>query len=210
MTTYRGFPVLDWTPDMSAPSLTLAFKQSKNVLDGFAGALKYDSPSQPKPRTQRTLRYLLETRDDCLAARDFVRDTAAGRLRGFWVPIWTEDLHLTAATLAASADLVVTRMGFDQLYGGAGLGREHVALFPYITDAGVTLVCRKINAVSNVEDLTETLTLDSAVGDDVHPGDLACFLLFCRADADKLDLVWETMINGTIEIPLIDVPAETP
>lgn len=208
--TYRGFPVLDWQPDMQGPSITLQLAQTKNVLDGFAGALTYDSPAQPKPRTPRTLRYILETRDDMLDARAFLRETAAGMLNSFWVPIWSEDLHLAAATIAASADLVITRMGFDTLYGGEGLGREHVALFPYTDGVGVSMVCRKINAVSASDDLTETLTLDDTVGTDLNPGDLACFLLFCRASADKLDLVWETMINGTLEIPLIDIPMETP
>jgi hypothetical protein len=192
---------------MSAPSLTLAFKPSRNILDSFAGPLKYDSPAQPRPRTQRTLRYLLETRDDMLAARTFVRETAAGRLRSFWVPMWTEDLHLADSVLAASADLVITRIGYDALYRGAGLGREDVALFPRIPDSGPLLVCRRISS-TDASDTTETLTLDATVGHDLTADDLACFLLLCRADDDKLDLVWETMINGTLEIPLIDLPME--
>lgn len=207
---YREFPVLDWTPDMSAPSLTLALKQSKNILDGSAGEMLYDSPAQPKPRTSRTLRYLLETRDQLLDARTFLRETAAGQLNGFWVPMWSEDLHLTATTPGSSADLVVTRFGYDALYGGAGLGREHVALFPFIANTGPLLTCRKISSVSASDDLTETLTLDSTITNDLTPNDLACFLLFCRADNDRLDLVWESMINGTLEIPLIDIPKETP
>ena len=207
--TYRGFPVLDWSPDISDPSGAFEFRSGRNMVDGYAGPLRYDQPAQARPRTARTLRYLLESRADLLTARTFLRETAAGRLRGFWVPMWAEDLHLSATMLAGSASLVITRIGYAKFYSGAGLGREHVAVFPHIANTGPLLTCRKITAAS-ATDATETLSLDAAVGNDLTVDDLVCFLFFSRADDDKLVLTWETMVHGTLEIPLLDLPTETP
>lgn len=211
---YRGAPVLDVLPDWSAPSLALGFHQAKNRLDGGAGPLREDSPAQLRPRTARRLRYLLETRADVLAARTFLRTIVQGRWSGFWVPTWAEDLHLATAVGAADVTIAVTRIGFSRFYplldaGGEGLGRQHLAFFPQQTAAPPLLVCRKITGIATVGE-TDVLTIDAALGFAFTTNDLLSFLLFARADADQLLLQWETFTSAVLELPLLDLPRETP
>jgi hypothetical protein len=211
---YRGFPVLDVLPDWSDPSLKLDFRQAKNRLDGGAGPIRDDSPHQRRPRTTRRLRYLLETRQEVLDARAFIRTVAQGRRHGFWVPTWTQDLSLATVVDSGDTTIAVTRIGFATFYpvldsANDGLGREHVALFPQQVGAGPLLVARKV-ADTGSTDETDVLTIDTPIGHVFTTGDLLSFLLFCRLDEDRVLLQWETFESGVLELPLIDLPRETP
>ncbi len=203
--TYLGVPVLNWQPDWSDPSRVMRLVQAKNVLgvDG-PGPLKYDSPHQPRPRTGLRLRYVLETRDEMNDARDFIRDTAQGRRLSFWVPLWSQALHLSTAMGSGDTSMVITRCGYARDMAGEGRGREHVAVFN-----GATLVARKVTAATE-GDTTETLTLSSAFGVALPLGSYITYLLYCRMDTDTPVLQWASMHTGILEVPLIDLPIQTP
>ncbi len=208
--TYLSMPILDWQPDWSDPSRVLKFTQVKNRLSaGGPGPLRDDAPHQLRPRTSGRLRYILESRDDMLAARDFLRDTTQGRRKSFWLPLWSQALHLSDPLADDSTSLVITRSGYTRLYAGEGRGREHLAFFPRVPGEAQTLVARKITDASE-GDTTETLTLSSAVGYDVTLKDLVCFLLLCRLDTDSPILQWESFSSGILEVPFIDLPVQTP
>jgi hypothetical protein len=207
--TYLSLPVLDWAPDWDGVSQQLGFRQEKTRLETAAGPLQDDAPDQPRPRTARRLRYMLDSRAEMLAARDFLRDTAQGRWKGFWVPTWVEDLRVTDTVAADATTFSITRMGAWRFYAGAGFGREHLAFFPRVPGTGPILVPRKIASIADGVD-AETVTIDAAIGYALTTDDLVSFLLFCRADDDRLMLQWETDHNGVLELPLLDLPRETP
>ncbi len=212
--TYNSIPILDWMPDWTDPSRQMQFVQQKNNLEGNSagpGPFAWDAPHQTRPRTSRRLRYVLMSRADMVMAREFVRDTAQGRRTSFWVPLWSQAVQLTAPVLSTDTTMTIMRSGYSSLYAGAGLGREHIAIFPRVPTVEQTLLPRKITAsVDNPSLGTETLTISSAPGYDVATTDLICFLLLCRLDTDQPLLQWASAASGVLEVPLIDIPAETP
>jgi hypothetical protein len=210
LSTYLGLPLLDWPADMSDPGLDLEIKAAKVRLDNGAGPIKDDAPYEPRPRTARRLRYVLDSREAMLDARDFLRDVAQGRWKSFWVPTWAQDLQLAADVDGAATALAITRLLFTPLYAGTGLGREHIAAFPFVSGTGPVLTPRKITDVTTLDDATEQLTLSSALGNDLTTDDLLSFLLLCRLDDDRLLFAWESMESGVLELPVIDLPRETP
>lgn len=212
--TYNSIPILDWMPDWVDPSRQMQFVQAKNNLEGTAagpGAFAWDAPHQTRPRTTRRLRYVLMSRAEMVAARQFVRDTAQGRRTSFWVPLWSQAVHLTTPMLSTDTTATIRRSRYSSLYAGAGLGREHIAIFPRVPATDQTLIpCKITGSVDNPSLGTETLTLNTAPGYAVTCDDLICFLLLCRLDTDAPLLQWAGMGCGVLDIPLIDIPAETP
>lgn len=212
LATYLGLPLLDWSPDWEDPSRTMMYVQAKNQLgsDNAPGPLAFDAPHMPRPRTTFRLRYILETREDMNAARDFLCSTAIGRWKTFWVPLWLRAFQLTADVDAADTTFTITQSGYSRWYAGAQYGREHLAFFPRVPTVEQTLIGRKVSDSVDNGDGTETLTISSALGDDLKAADVVCFLLLCRLDTDSPVLEWDSMNSGILEIPLIDVPMETP
>jgi hypothetical protein len=210
--TYLGFPILDWEPDWKDPSRTLRFIQPKNrVGENSPGPMYDDAPHHERPRTTMRLRYVFEDRAQVVEAREFIRDVAKGRLKSFWVPIWSQAVHLAEAATDMDDQITVTRSGYANLYAGAGLGREHVALIPRIPGEALTLIPRKVESATldEMEDV-EVLALDSAIGEDVPVDGLVTFLILCRLDTDSPALRWESRSVAIMEMPLIDLPREAP
>jgi len=202
--TYLTYPVVTWEPDPQDPVTTLV--RRKNRWDGNAGKVRDDHPYDTGPRTIRRHRYVFLSRAEIMEALDFIRATAQGRLKTFWVPNWVDDVYLTAGSLAASSTLSISNIGFTRWYTGTNVGRAHVALFP--TGSPGTILYRHVTAADVVSETAESLTLDSALGLDLAVGDRVCFLLLSRAESDDLVLhrdSWETAI---LEMPLIDVPLD--
>lgn len=208
---YRGVPVLSYQPDWSNPSQVMTFTQIRNKLgnDMSPGPLAFDAPHMPRPRTSFRLRFVLETRDEMNAARDFLLTTAQGRRRPFWVPLWSQAMHLDADIEPTDTEILITRSYFSSLVFGVGLGREHLAFFPQVPNACPELVPRRIlDAIEG--DTNETVTIWSGIGSAMTSDDLICFLLYCRLDTDAPVLQWESFETGILEIPVIDLPAQSP
>lgn len=211
--TYLSLPLLNFEPNWVDPSLGMTLAQAKTAMgtDLSPGALAYDAPYQSRPRTSVKLSFVLSSRAEMLAARDFLRSVALGRWKAFWVPLWTRSFLLAADIADDATTFTVVSSGYvADDYAGAGLGREHLAFFPRVPGTDLTIVGRKVSGVVDNEDGTETITISSAVGDAMKAGDVVSYLLLCRLDTDVPALVWETAETGTLELPLLDLPRETP
>jgi hypothetical protein len=163
-----------------------------------------------RPRTRFRLRYVLESRAEMNDARDLLRSITQGRRNEFWVPLWSHALHLAEPALAADTTLTITRALYMRLYGGVGYGREHLAIFPRVMGAAQTLLTRQIAESAEIDESTELLTLTAALGEDVTARDLITFLLYVRLDTDAPVLHWSSFASGILEIPVIDLPKQTP
>lgn len=208
--TYRGVPVLDWMPDADSPTDRIHWTQVKNRLATIAGPLRDDAPHQPRPRTDRRLRYVVGSRAELLDAKALIAETLQGRLKSFWVPSWVEDLTLAAAIADDDTTISVRGWHYGDFYSGEGLGREHIAIYAKTQGEPPTPLYRKITAAARHEDGTETLTLDSAPGIATDAATLVSFLHYVRCSDDKLVIEWESMQVGVLELPVIDIPKEAP
>jgi hypothetical protein len=207
MPSYLDYPILDWEPSWNDSTPRLRFTQSKVRLDSGAGPITEDSLLQPRPRTTRTLSYVLTSRDEMEQAREFLRTTSLGRQKAFWCSLGLSNLQLAAPLASDGTALVVDSVGYTRFNFGAGLGREHLLIRPSGTNEALY---RKITAAVDNEDGTETLTLSSAPGQSVALGSRLEYLVLNRLDADLCFLSWRTMQSGTLSLPLIDIPRETP
>jgi hypothetical protein len=204
---YLDYPVLDWAPSWREATTRLRFTQSKVRLDSGAGPIDEDALLQPRPRTTRTLTYTLTTREEMVTAREFLRDVSLGRLKGFWASLGLSNLELASPLGAASAALVVDAIGYTRYNFGAGYGREHLLIRPA---SSASILYRKVTAAVDNEDGTETLTLSAVPGESIAVGSRIEYLVLNRLDADLCFLTWNTMHSGTLVLPLIDLPRETP
>lgn len=208
--TYQSLPVLNWWPDWSDPSRGIQYPMRANRVDGIAGAVVWDAPHVTRPRTARRLRFLFSTRAEALEGRRWIREVFKGRLKTAWVPLWVDAFKLAADVDDAATTMTITRSGYTDYQGGAGNGREHIAAWVQ-TGSGPELFYRQITGSTvDAEAGTETLTLDSAIGYDLTTRDPLSFLLLCRADSDALVLDWQSVGLAVLELPLIDIPRETP
>ena len=180
--TYLGYPVLEtrpnWTQDLdynwSRKLVTLDNGTGASTIDDEAGlpipaqSHQWTATSRAERATLRSLFYKLE-----------------GRRGSLWVPTWTNDLTIIAATSAASAQIDVQNIGYGK-YLALQAGRNHIRIE---TDAG-TIYYRKITASTEINASTERLTLDSTLGVVLQPGDIAkvSFLQLMRNAADGVEL----------------------
>jgi len=208
--TYLSHPVLPWEPDWSAPSLSAEFHQKKNRWDTGAGPIVDDAPHQGRPRTARRLRFVLTTRAEITDARALLTDTLMGRLGTVWVPFWPTALTLHAAAASGASAIVIQSVDAARLYAPASNARKHLAIFASTPGSAPTMLLRQIDSVTPHTDGTETLNLHTALSQDVAAGDAVAFLLLSRADSDQFVLQWETPSVAVLELPLIDLPKETP
>lgn len=211
MPTYRGVPVLDWIPDASSPTDQGRFAQVRDRLVAPATPLRDRAAHQPRPRTGRRLRYVLDGREAIEDAREFITQQSGGRLNGFWVPSWyVEDLVLAEPVADDDTAIVVRGWNYTDFYAGEGLGREHLALYARTPGAAPIPCYRKVESAERNEDGTETLTLDSALGVDAAIDSLVSGLHYARLDDDRIVMEWHSMNVAVIELPIVDVPLEAP
>lgn len=207
--TYLGYPVLTWEPDWSSSTSDWEFVRKKNRWDNGIGRVRDDSPDTLGPRTQRPPRYVFGSKAEIEEARDFILNTAQGRLKPYWLPTWIPDLPLVDRCDATEAVLTVRPFGYGAYLAGASVGRSHVAVFPWRASP-LTILYREVLSSAVNLDGNEELTLDAVLGQHLEVDEMVCWLMLCRANSDDLALRWQNPQVAILEMPMIDVPLETP
>lgn len=183
-TTYRGYPVLTDRPDWSE-EFSLSMDRKLSVLDANTGRVNIEDIAQ-MPMTTQLMRWTLTDRAEIHAYRQraFALRGKQGRL---WVPTWTDDLTLATATASADTNIDVTYCGYSDYLVGA-INRRDIR----IELQNGTAIYRRITGATRLNATTERLSLDSAIGADLNPTDIAqiCYLALCRPDSDAVELAY--------------------
>lgn len=185
-TTYRGRPVLttatDWTGNVEAD-----FVRKLAAVDFGTGVRVFDDESD-KPEIVQAHRWFLDSRTKIAAFRSWLY-SRAGKFAAVWVPTWVNDLLMTSSLGAGGTSFNVENIGYTRQVG-ARMHRRDVRI-ELVSGA---VYYRRITGSIEVDDDTETVSIDVALGVAVTPADVSriSFLSLCRLDADGVELAWFT------------------
>lgn len=185
-TTYRGRPVLTEAPDWTgAPDVE--FTRKLAALDFGTGLRAYADESD-KPEIVQAHRWFLDGRAKVAAFRSWLY-ARAGKFSAVWVPTWVNDLVMLSSIGAAGTSFTVENASYTRQIG-ARVHRRDVRI-ELVTGQ---VFYRRITGAAEVDDDTETISIDTALGVAVTPADVSriSFMSLCRLDGDGVELAWFT------------------
>lgn len=179
---YRGYPVLENSPDDSAGA-DASYDRQAVTIDNDTGVIDVDDTAQigfptwthvwfMQGRTQRAafraLMYLLK-----------------GRQGEIWVPTYQSDLQL-AALISTSATTMDVQMTGYTLYLAGQLNRKDIR----IELLNGTVFYRRVTGSTGIDTNTERLSIDSALGQQVTPAQVRriSFMSLSRLSTDSIDI----------------------
>lgn len=183
---WQGYAVLDERPDR-AEDVSETWSRTLAVLDSLAGMVAVeDTTGQPVIR--RTYSWLLNGR----AAIDRWKKWAsarAGRMNALWLPTFSDDLEVVD-TIADTHTTVKVRNALIARYVGAHPLRAAIRIE---TTAG-QVYHRLVTGATEIDEATESLTIDSALGVTLAPAQIArvMWMGLARLDADAIEIHYET------------------
>lgn len=180
-TTYRGYPVLEHRSDEGADPEASYQREIESVDTGTGAVHYYDFPGVPFRRASH--RWLLGSRAEHTALRELLYGLR-GRMAVLWVPSMSADLSLASTIGATSVSLSVEWAGYT-LYGAQRSNRRDLRI--ELRDG--TVYYRRVTASAEAG-VTETLTLDSALGAEVTPQQLRLisFMTLSEGGSDAVEL----------------------
>jgi len=115
-----------------------------------------------------------------------------GRQVPLWVPTWQQDLRLAANLGASATQMTVEWAGYTQ-FGRQQPNRRDIAIELH----GGTVYRRRITSSSEAGS-TEQLTLSSALGEGITPGQVRriSYLCLCTLASDQIDIEHHTDSDG--------------
>lgn len=181
-TTYRGYPVLESAPDWAQdPAIEYARKMVAIEL-GMAPGILDDQSGLAEPIIAR--RWTFATRQDI---EDFRRWLFArlGRCRAVWVPTFNDDLIVNATIAAAGLNLDVKRAGITTYVAG-DVHRRDIR----IRTRDGQVYYRRASAYVEVDEATERLSIDTALGQVYDPIDFlqVSWMSLFRLDQDGIEI----------------------
>lgn len=185
-TTYRGRPVLLDAPDWTgAPDVEFARKLA--AMDFGTGVRAFDDESE-KPEIVQAHRWFLDARAKIAAFRSWLY-ARAGRFAAVWVPTWVPDLVVTSSLGAGGTSFNVENIGYTRQIG-ARIHRRDVR----IELLNGQVFYRRITGSAEVDADTETISIDTALGQAITPADVSriSFMSLCRLDSDGVEMAWFT------------------
>lgn len=164
-TLYRGYPVWARRPD-ETEDLTHAAERLRKTLDsGFAQPLITDT-------ARRALQVLGQRHVDLgREARALVRSFIYGmhgRQQAVWVPSHMDDLTLVATVSSVATTMDIANIGYSRFSAGKA-GRRDIRV--ELWDGTVRM--RRIIGSTEIDGQVERLALDSALGIEVQPHQVA-------------------------------------
>lgn len=180
---YRGRPVLLTHPN-EAETLTREYGRLLATLDSGLSAAAQVSDVGGRALPILSWRWLGDGR----AARQAFRSLLywlSGRQRALWIPTWADDLSIADVMGATDTALDVKWCGYTR-FGKASAGRRDVLISLY----DGSRLFRRITASAEITPDIERLTLDTAPGIELNPGNVRqiCWLACCRGDSDEVDI----------------------
>jgi hypothetical protein len=197
MTTYLDRPLFTILPDFQAVS--------SGLLDDFTYATQgfgKGTPWKPTALPRRSIRYPFALRRDGVGElRQFASD-AAGRRRGFWLPIYLRDYELAETAAAGASELLIRPIGLaDALVSFAQF--KHLAIATWFG-----MECHGITAVS-AEDGLERVTLDTPLEAEASTDSvMCCGLIYARLADDELSFRFEGTDFARSDAQFVELPAE--
>lgn len=203
MSTYLGYDVLDQTTPNMREAIAESFDRLGEYIGAKTGRREFDDTAgQPAP--QRSFSWFATGRTEIDAMRAFIA-ARQGRLIPFWTPTYCAELVLAADALSAASSIVIATTGYGR-YMFALTARKYIA----ITKPGGAFLIRKVAAVIDNGNGTETLTLTSGLGEDVGRSTLVSFLALCRLDSDDPEIQWDGTDHAEANLVYREVPKEVP
>jgi hypothetical protein len=190
--TYRGVPVLEWQGDwVNDP--TAQFDRSTQAVDATTGPIvTLDLPGAPFRLQSHA--WVLNGRTDQSAFRGLLY-WLRGRMGTLWVPSFNTDLVLAASITSAALVLPVNWAGYA-VFGRQQANRRDIRIELW----NGTIFYRRITASAEAGS-TESLTLDSALGQAVAPADVRVisFMTVAEQAADSISIDHLTDADGTAQ-----------
>lgn len=188
-TTYRGVPVLEWRGDES-DNPTVEYDRLGNSVDSdTAGVYYFDLPGLPFRLQSQA--FVLYGRDAHTAFRSLLY-ALAGAAGQMWVPSWQDDLRLLSPVTAAATQLQFAPCYYS-VFGAQQTNRRDIRI--ELVDG--TVFYRRITGSAQGA-TSETLQLDSALGQPVSPGDVRqiSWLSMCALAGDSVEIDHDTDADG--------------
>lgn len=180
-TTYRGYPVLTARPDWSEDPTT-TYERKLALFDPGTGPAATEDEAE-MPMVEHSMRWILDSRAEIDRHRKlaFALRGKAGRI---WVPTWNDDLIVVAAIGDSALAIEVEWTGYTEYYQQD----------PNRRDIRIELVngevyYRRVTSSSVLEEGTERLVIDSALGVNVQPDDISqvSFIALSRQAGDAAE-----------------------
>ncbi|UJM85331.1 hypothetical protein [Rhodanobacter denitrificans] len=205
-TLYLGVPVLEPRSNETG-DMARVFRRRVENIDNDQGT--------PTPHDASGLTYasqpwqwLLHGRAERAALRSQFY-WLQGRGNALWLPSSCDDITLTAAVTAAATTLSVAWAGITRFAFGKP-GRRHVRI--ELADGRVFY--RRVNAAVEVDEQTEQLGLDAALGTAVAPAQVRqiSWMMLATLAGDRVELSHVTDSEGvaTVAASFVGVPKEEP
>lgn len=184
--TYAGYRVYLGRTNWANPIEIEASRQLE-TLDYETGAPWVDDLSG-LASLLKSWHWTLKSRDEIVALRGWLA-ARAGKLVPFWSASQAVDLEVTAAIGASDSSITVLNVGYARYLNGRS-DRRHIVL---TTMSGVRYY-RAITGASEIDDDYELLSIDTALGATLQPGDIVDvrFLHLVRLESDEIELEWHT------------------
>jgi hypothetical protein len=127
-----------------------------------------------------------------------------GKLVPVWLPSWNRDFQILETVAALATGLVVTENFYSSMYALASTRRDVM-----IRLVNGTTFFRRITGSAQNLDGTETISIDSALGQIVNPADVdrISFLRFVRLESDQIEVAYESSEAARSVFKLVDLPA---
>ncbi len=187
--SYRGFHVYDDRPEESE-DLSRTYERLMRTLDTIVGIPHVVDTADLGFGVQMH-RWVLDSIETRAAWRGLVY-----RLRGAQVPVWVpthaDDVRLAAPLGAGETSMTVEHIGYHR-FGLTTPGRRNLRI--ELLDGSVFY--RQIAAASPIDDDTEALVIDSALGVEVAPDDaLRISFMALSVGEDLVEIEHLTDIDG--------------
>lgn len=185
LATYKGLPVVTVSTLLDNEEIEINSDGDASFVDYELNRFQMFSDSDYNIVVQSHI-VRRETKAACWDFREFLH-SLYGRRGAFWVLTDKADLVLQEVLGAASTSFYANNI---KLADNMGLNsmRTHLAfVFP-----DGRQYYREIKGITESDSDTEILSIDSALGVEVHPGDCEiCFLDKMRLSEDTIEIEWE-------------------
>lgn len=182
--SYRGLPVLDRTPN-KAGGVSTEFRRDLEILDNLTGVVAYDDRSG-FANTLQDYHWIEKGRANIAILKQWLY-ARAGRLTPFWTSSWTNDIELVGTVAVSDLVIDIAFIGYAN-YLSQGVGRRDIKI--ELNDG--TVFYRRITDSVDNGDQTETLSIDTSLGQAVNPSDISMisFMQLHRLDSDNIEIAW--------------------
>jgi len=203
VTTYLSVDVLEQKPDRPG-RVAEGFARRHEVLDSETGARWLDV-KEAAPVADRPEHWPCTSRAAALAQREWL-DARRGFVVPFWAPTFEPDLMLTANVAQDATEMSIQWIEYTARIYPDSNRRRHVAVFAL----GEAPSYHFINSAVDHDDF-ETLGITPAAPV-AWPAatTVISFLRYCRLGEAFIERRWVSGHSCTAEIPLVEIPKETP